>query len=260
MPRKLILLVMLSLCAALPVSAQKRKAPPRRAQKTTKPTTKTTTKTPPVRPVAPTLGSTIHLVTKNGDRLTGELLDLNAFSIRFKADGLESTLALETIASITFGEARGGSEPAKPVFAPVGDAFKRESGSVVTAFQAMAAETRSGSSYTEYDRQLTQLRRAADRFIQKYSLTENPTEARAVSLLTGAVLDYHAARTIWTLKIGTNGTLAETDAPAIADTLALYPELRAQAAAGERFSADKLIGNLWKKATEKVNLVQAMVR
>lgn len=250
---KLILLLFLCLSLASTGVAQKRK-------KTPAPSRGKSVKPEPVKPIAPTVGTTVHIITKNGDKLSGALVDISAFSVRFKANNLESTLAMETIASISFGAAKDTDEKKEPTFSPVGESFKRAAAAVLGAFQTMAAETKTGSSYTEYDRQLVQLRRAADKFIQANSASENPSEARSVALFSGALLDYNAARTIWTLKIGSNGTLSENDSPVVADTLTLYPELRAQAAAGDRFSADKLIGNLWKKAAEKVNLVQAMMK
>ena len=217
-------------------------------------------KSEPAKPVAPTVGSTIDMVTKNGDKLSGQLVDLTAFSVRFKSNNLESTLPLESIASLSFAGARAINDKPEDSYTPVGESFRRDVTAVFESFQRMATETKSGSSYTDYDRQLVQLRRISERFLQKFSATENPTEARALSHFSGALLDYNAARTIWTLKIGTNGTLAESDSPVVADALAIYPETRDSAASGNRFSADKLIGNLWKKASEKVNLVQAMIR
>ena len=247
----LLLFLIVTLCST-GFSQRRRKAPSAKAG-AVKPESA-------ARPVAPTVGSTINLVTKNGDKLSGELVDLTAFSVRFKSNNLESTLPLESIASLSFTDARVSNDKAEVSQAPVGENFRRDLTAVFEGFQMMATETKSGSSYTDYDRQLVQLRRASERFLQKFSATENPTEARALSLLSGALLDYNAARTIWTLKIGTNGTLAESDSPVVADALANYPEIREAAASGNRFSADKLIGNLWKKASEKVNLVQSMIR
>jgi hypothetical protein len=253
MRTKSILLLILSLLTVSLGYPQKRK-------KASPPAKTKIVRAEPAKPAAPTIGTTVSIITKNGDKLKGELVDITAFSVRFKADNLVSTLPLESIATLSFGTPRGNDQHSETLSPPVGEGYRRDATVIFNVFQQMATETKGGSSYTDYDRQLVQLRRTAEKFLQKYSATENPTEARALSLFTGALLDYNAARTIWTLKIGTNGTLAETDSPVVADTLAIYPEIRESAASGNKFSADKLIGNLWKKATEKVNLVQAMMK
>ena len=254
MQTKVMLMVVLLIVGSVSISgAQKRKKVPTSSRSKI-------VKAEATKPIAPTLGTTVHILTKNGDKLSGELVDLTAYSVRYKANNLESTLPLESLASVTFGAARQTENKPEPTFSPVREVFRRDAAAVSDSFQSMAIETKGGSSYTDYDRQLMQLRRETDRFIQKYCTTENPTEARAVALMTGALIDYNAARAIWTLKIGTKGMLAETDAPVVGNTLAIYPDLRTTTASGDKFSADKLIGNLWKKASEKVNLVQAMVK
>jgi hypothetical protein len=61
------------------------------------------------------------------------------------------------------------------------------------------------------------------------------------------------------MKLGraSDGTVAEGDSPIIADLLALYPDLRTAAASGNRFTVDRLIAGLWKKAAEKVERARA---
>ena len=95
--KSIIAILILSVCAGTAAEAQKRKKKPARPRATnSQPAPPTTTK-PRI------LGSTVSIVTRNGDRITGELLDLTAYSVRFRADNLESTLALDTIASLSFG-------------------------------------------------------------------------------------------------------------------------------------------------------------
>jgi hypothetical protein len=254
MIRKIILLLLLSLSVSFNAKAQKSKKPrPKSPGKTS------AKSTPPVAPtpVAPTLGSTITVLTKGGDKLTGDLVDLNPYSVRLRSNNLESSIPFESIAAISFGSSKGIET--KPALQPVGENFIRDLNTVLTAFQTMADETRTGSSYTDYDRQLILLRRTTDKFIQKYSASENPTEARILSLLAGAIIDYNSARTIWTLKIGTDGTLSESETQ-VADVLALYTDLRTSAVVGSRFNADKLVGGLWKKASEKLERVRLLLK
>jgi hypothetical protein len=207
------------------------------------------------------IGSTVSIVTKNGDRIAGELLDLNAYSVKFKADNLESTIALDTIASLTFGSpAAPGGKADQPV-RPVRPDFAKDAEAPLGFFQTLASSLKPGVDYTEYGHQLTELRRAGERFVNKYSSTDNPSEARVLSLIAGAMTDYSWARTIWTLKFGrsSDGTIAETDAPVVADALALYPDLRALAAAGPRISVEKLLSGIWGKAAGKQDHARAMI-
>ena len=131
---------------------------------------------------------------------------------------------------------------------------------MLSQFNELASVLKSGSDYTEYGRQLGDLRRSAERFITKFSSGDNATEARVLALLTGALTDYTWARTIWTLKFGrsSDGTVSESDSPLLADVLALYPDLRTAAASGNKFSVDKLVGGLWRKAAEKVDRVRSL--
>jgi hypothetical protein len=209
------------------------------------------------------VGSAVVITTRNGDLIRGQLIDLSSYSIKIKSDSLESTIALETIAAISFGSAPAAlSEPEKK--SPEASAqLGQDLDPVLKSIDAMSSATIAGTDYTEYGRLLTDLRRHAERFIDKYSASDNLTDTRAVSLVSGALTDYTWARTIWTLKLGRSGegTVSESDSPIIADTLALYPELRnAAAATGNKFSGDKLIGGLWKEAYEKVEMARALLK
>jgi hypothetical protein len=205
------------------------------------------------------IGSPIVIITKNEDRIAGTLLDLTAYSVRVRADNLESTIALDTIASISFGASAAARPRTAQPAAPVRPEFIRDAETTVAAFQSVGSQLRSGADYTEFDRQISGLRRTAERFIDKNSTSDNQTEARVVALLAGALTDYTWARTIWTLKFNRSGdtTAFDTDSPAITDTLALYPDLRAAAASGNKFSVDKLVSGLWKKAEEKADRARA---
>jgi hypothetical protein len=212
-------------------------------------------------PNAPRLiGSTVVIMTKNEDRITGTLLDLTAYSVRIRADNLESTIALDTVASISFGTSAAVPR-ATQASATVRPEFLREAESAVSAFQAVASQLRTGADYTEYGRQLSELRRTAERFIDKNSTSDNQAEARVIALLAGALTDYTWARTIWTLKFGRSGdgSVYDTDSPAIADALALYPDLRTASASGSKFSVDKLVSGLWKKAEEKIDRARTVM-
>jgi hypothetical protein len=200
----------------------------------------------------------VIVLTRNGDKIAGTIVDMNAFSIRVKSDGLESALPLDTISSLSFGSGGTNSTTALPS-APGGPDFDKDVDTINTAFGTMAGAAKPGADYTEYGRQLSELRPQAERFISHYSASENSKESRAVALVAGALTDYSWARTIWTLKLGrsSDGTVAEADSPLIGDLLTLYPDLRSAAASGTRFAGDKLIGGLWKKAAEKVERIKA---
>ena len=253
--RSLIAVIVISLSAGLAAASQKQKPrPPQTRPRTTGNTTATLTK-PRI------LGSTVVIVTKNGDRITGEVLDLSAFSVRLRADNLESTIALDTIASISFSGA--GAQPSRsdqPI-GPVRADFARDAEVALGFFQTMTASLRPGVDYTEYGRQLSELRRAGERLISKYSATDNAAEARVVSLIAGALTDYTWARTIWTLKFGrsSDGTISESDSPVVTDAVALYPDLRTKAASGNRLSTEKLLAGIWGKASEKQDRVRTLI-
>jgi len=249
-------LIIVSLCAGASVEAQskKKKAPARQRAASSQPPDATATK-PRI------IGSTVVMITKNGDRLTGELLDLTAYSARLRADNLESTIALDTIASLSFGNAVTTPGRTDQPAGPARPEFAKEAEPTLGFFQTMASSLKPGVDYTEYGRQLSELRRAAERFIGKYSSTENPTEARVVSLIAGALTDYTWSRTIWTLKFGrsNDGTIAEGDSPVIIDALVLYPDLRGLAASGNRLSVEKLLAGIWRKAAEKQDRARTLI-
>ncbi|HKY03745.1 MAG TPA: hypothetical protein VJQ56_02585 [Blastocatellia bacterium] len=208
------------------------------------------------------IGTPIVITTKNGDLIRGQIVDLNSFSIKIKSGSLESTIALETISAISFGTSpAAATEPAKkaPEASPE---MGRDLDVVLKSVDSLSSATRAGTDYTEYGRLLSDLRRHAERFIDKYSASENTTETKAVALISGALTDYTWARTIWTLKLGRSGegTVSESDSPVITDTVSLYPELRTAAATGTRLSGDKLIAGLWKEAGEKIALARALSR
>lgn len=246
---------MILVCVGSDAVAQKRK----NQKPAPRPRTTSRDRAAQPNPNAPRLiGSTVVITTKNEDRITGTLLDLTAYSVRIRADNLESTIALDRVASISFGASADEPRVAQQG-ATVRPEFIREAESAVSAFQAVASQLRNGADYTEYDRQLTELRRTAERFIDKHSVSDNQAEARVLALLAGALTDYTWARTIWTLKFrrSGDGSVYETDSPAVADAVALYPDLRAAAASGSKFSVDKLVSGLWKKAEEKTDRARA---
>jgi len=253
--RSLITVIVILLCAGTAAEAQKQKKKPAVRPRNAGATS-------PANPAKPRIiGSTAVIITKNGERLTGEVLDLSAYSVRLRADNLESTIALDTIASMSFG---GASAPTARVDQPVGQVrldFAKDAEIALGFFQTMASSLRPGVDYTEYGRQLIELRRAGERLISKYSSTDNAAEARVVSLVAGALTDYTWARTIWTLKFGrsSDGTIAETDSPVVADAIAMYPDLRTLAAAGDRLFAEKLLSGIWRKASEKQDRARGLI-
>lgn len=254
--RSLIALIIISLFAGTPVQAQSKKKKP-----TPRPRAAASQPSDPSLAKPRILGSTVVIITKNGDRITGEVLDLTAYSVRLRADNLESTIALDTIASLSFGNAAAPSARIDQPVGPVRAEFAREAESTLGFFQTMASSLKPGVDYTDYGRQLSELRRSGERLIGKYSATDNPAEARVVSLIAGALADYTWSRTIWTLKFGrsNDGTISEADSPVVADAVALYPDLRALAASGNRLSVEKLLSGIWRKAAEKQDRARTLI-
>src|SRR5713226_8732957 len=176
--KSLIALFLISLCVGASAQAQKRKRSPSRSSGQAAGATNTKPRI---------LGSTVMITTKNGDRITAELLDLTAYSARIKADNLESSIALDTVASISFDGSAANMAPAKQPIGPVRADFARDAEPAHGIFQTLASSLKPGVDYTEYGRQLSELRRASDRFITKYSTTDNAAEAHVLSLLAGAL-------------------------------------------------------------------------
>lgn len=253
--RTFVALIVISLCACSTADAQKRKKAPSRSRTAAGPSSTATLSKPRI------IGSTVIIITRNGDRITGEVLDLTAYSVRLRANNLESTIALDTIASLSFDGAAAPVPRIDQSVGPVRADFARDAESALGFFQTMSGSLKPGVDFTEYVRQLTELRRAGERLIARYSSTDNSGESRVVSLIAGALTDYTWARTIWTMKFGrsSDGTIAESDSPVVADTLSLYPDLRALAAAGDRLSAEKLLAGIWRKASEKQDRARALI-
>ena len=252
MKRLLTLLIVAMLLVPAEGAQKRKKTRPRTV--TSKPTAVAAVKAP----ASPLAGTSVVIITKNRDRIVGTIIDLNPYSIRIKSEGLEAAIALDTISSLTFGNS-GRETASQPPPAPAGSAdFAKDMNSTVGAFQVMIASAKPGADYMDYGRQLSDLRPQAERFIARYGTSENAKESRVVGLLAGALTDYSWARTVWTLKLGrqSDGTVAETDSSVISDLLALYPDLRSSATTGNRFTADKLIAGLWRKASEKIERVK----
>jgi hypothetical protein len=252
-----IALVVVSLFAALPAEAQKR------GSKSSRPKTQAR-KPAPKPPAAATpriIGTQVLLVTRNGDQIPGTLLELTAYSARIRQDALESTIALDTLASISFGSSPPPARQPAHSAAPARPEFRNDAEVAFNAFQVIADGLKTGSDYTDFGRLLAETRRVADRFIAKYSASENPSESRAVALAAAALTDYTWARTVWTLKFGRSGdgTVYDTDSPAITDALNLYPDLKAAAASGNKFSVDKIVAGLWRKAAEKTERARSVI-
>ena len=205
------------------------------------------------------IGSQVVLVTKNGDEISGVLLDLSAYSARIKADNLESTIALDTLASISFGKSAAPPRRTEAA-APARADFLKDADATLDAFHTMAGNLK-GTDYTDYDHNLRDVRLIAERFIGKYAVTDNKTESQVVALAAAALSDYSWARMIWTLKFGRSGdgTASDTDSPAITEALNLYSDLRASSASGNKYSVDKLVAGLWGKAAEKINRARSLV-
>jgi hypothetical protein len=248
----MLIFLALSLSAPPLARAQRRKG--------SSPRKSTTKKAAADAPATPSIaGSPVVVVTRDGNKLSGEILDLNASAVRIKAADQESSVSLTSVSSLSFGSS--SSEEARSS-APSGHPeFQKDAGSVMGGFHSMLGEAKTAPDYTDYGGQLADLRRRAELFVGKYGSTEDPVEARVVAGVASAVTDYTWARTIWALKLGHTGdaTVSRSDSPAVADTVALYPDVKTAAASGDRFSVEKLILGLWTQAGIKVERLRSLI-
>ena len=161
--KSVIALLIVSLFSVSTAPAQKRKQPASRARSTTSQPSSGAVNKPRI------IGSRIVIITKNGDRIEGELLDLTAYSARIRANNLESTIALDTVASLALSGAQAPGARSEQAAGPVRPEFARDAEAALGFFLSLAANLKPGVDYTEYGRQLTELRRATERFITRYS-------------------------------------------------------------------------------------------
>ncbi|MGH9763786.1 MAG: hypothetical protein ACREDR_18055 [Blastocatellia bacterium] len=213
----------------------------------------------------PIVGSQVTIVLKTGERITGPVSDVSVQGIKVGGNDLETVIPFESVASLYFNVGPAGTEnkadqagteerPRQHHVLPT-----RDLEALLAAFQTMDALVKSGPDYTDYSRQLTELRRSADRFVGKYSTSDDPTEVRIAALVAGAIDDYTWARTIWTLRLGRakDVTVAASDSPAVADAVQLYPDLAPPA--GTNPAADKLITGLARHAAEKMDSARKLI-
>jgi hypothetical protein len=209
--------------------------------------------------IPPIIGSQIAVVTRDGKRITGQIVDFTALSVQIKSEAGPTTVPLDSVTSLTFAADAPGPDAQSPKTSRHPN-FTREVESVLSSLQDMEKAIEGGADYTDYGRQLTGVRRSVEHFTNKYAISEDETEARSAALLAAALTDYTWARTVWTLKLGHSAptTLSASDSPVVADALDLYPDLRPSAEAGA-IPADKLIGGLWKKALANVDRARKLV-
>src|SRR5262245_59522092 len=127
--RTFVAFLAIALCATANAQPQKKK----KAVARPRPAANQPSTAQPTKPRI--IGSTVVIVTKNGDPISGEVLDLTAYSVRLKADNLESTIALDTVASLSFG---GAAVPVSRPESPSGTVradFARDTDSVLGIFQ-----------------------------------------------------------------------------------------------------------------------------
>jgi hypothetical protein len=136
MQKSIISILLITLLLVSSVAAQKGKAAVKKptGKRTTTPPKSTTgvatTNTPRV------IGANITITTKDGNNISGSLVDLTAYSVRIKSGGLESTLALETIAAISFDSTLPAQAPPLP---PLSEMFSKSLTAAFNAFQTMAS-------------------------------------------------------------------------------------------------------------------------
>jgi hypothetical protein len=258
--KSILMLVALSLCVTPLAQAQKRKGSSSRSKSTGRSRSSAKKPAADTTAAAPTItGSPVIITTRDGNKITGQIVDLNVSAVRVKASDQESSVQLTAVSSLSFGTS--SDEGAPPAGSPRHPDFQKDAGAVMSGFHGMLGEARTGPDYTEYGGQLVELRRRAELFIGRYGSTEDPVEARVVAGVASAVTDYTWARTIWALKLGHSGdvTVSRSDSPAVADTVGLYPDVKAAAASGDRFSVEKLIVGLWTQAGIKVDRLRSLI-
>jgi hypothetical protein len=235
------------LCLAPTIFGQTRKNTARKPPPRTSQQHKTTAAPPPI------TGTQVAISTKTGEQITGQVLEIGAYKVRVKQGDLESTVPLEAINSMRFGDAVAPSQPSPSPPAGHSPNFNRDADSVMALLQAMDSATASGTEYGDYSRQLAELRRATERFVNRYANSDDPVETKIAALFSAASDDYSRARTIWTLKLGqgAGATVAVSDSPAVADSVEFYPDL-AQLGSRNKLPADKLVAGLWKHAALQV--------
>lgn len=264
MIRSIGVLLMLASALGWSYAAQKKKPSKAKPRVTSKRPARKPAKTvspPPTTSVPQIIGSQVDIMTKNGDTLSGEVLDLTAYSIRIRSNRLESTIALDTIASLSFSSATDPPPTRTPVPTAGSPEFARDAMIVIGSFQSVATNLKTGIDYAEFGRQVTELRRAVEKLVSRYAGGENATDLRALSLIVAGLTDYSWSRTIWTLKFGrsNDGTASASDSPALIDAFAAYPDLRAASASGNKYEVEKIIAVLWKKAAEKSDRARALL-
>jgi len=250
--KSILILVMFSLCLPAAAQAQKRKRAPSRPKSTAKKSDSDAGAPPTV------AGSPVIVLSRDGNKISGQLVALDALAIKVKTADQESSIPLTTVSWLSFGES--ALEPAQQAAASRHPDFAKDLANVLSGFQGMLGEAKTAPDYTEYGGQLVELRRRAERFINKYGQTDDTVEARAVAEVASALTDYTWARTIWALKLGRTGdvTVGRSESPTVADAVALYPEVRTAAASGDKFSVEKLIIGLWTQAGVKVERLRAL--
>jgi|SRR5262249_7018989 len=208
------------------------------------------------------IGTHVEVVTRNGDRLSGDLVDLSAYSIKIRSDKLDSSLPLDSIASVYFGEVSiGGGGRQSQSSPPLSTDFSHDAAFALRQFQTVATNLKSGIDYSDFKQQVADLRRTVDRIIVRYAGTESVAELRVLSLLIAGETDYDWSRAIWTLKFGrsSDGLAYDAESPELSAALTTYSDLKAIAASGNKYTVEKVIAGLWQKATEKADRARALI-
>src|SRR5215472_3245339 len=158
--KSILILLMFSLCAPPGGEAQKRKRTPSRPKSTAKKSNSDAGAPPTV------AGTPVTVTSRDGNKVSGQLVALNDSAVKVKTGDQESSILLTTVSSLSFGES--ASEPAQQAAASRHPDFAKDLANVLSGFQGMLGEAKTTPDYTEYGGQLVELRRRAERFINKY--------------------------------------------------------------------------------------------
>src|SRR5215510_3650073 len=132
--KQITALAILFLCLVSTSVSQRRKSTHRPTQPAPAPH-----KAAPAPP--PIVGAPVSIATKNGEQIAGQVLEVSPYKVRVKQGELESTVPLESIASMVFGEAPPPVVAAPPPSAGHNPDFSSDATSLMALFQGMDSAT-----------------------------------------------------------------------------------------------------------------------
>ncbi len=221
-----------ALLPAEPAAAQRRRTPRR----------------PPSVPVSPMVGKDIRITRTDGLEIVGKLVKLDLQGVTYlNAGGEEATIALESIAILTFGE------PVKRIDAR----FVNDARQVVDAFARINTLVNGNPTFSQYDGLVLDARVAVEAFLVKYN--DYQEQAEFFDNLRAVLRSYELVRPLWMTMQGADRRISLTEsAPELAAILRMYPALRAtEYNQNGRYPTDKVIAYVWNQTAQRLRQVRA---